>query len=349
MDQKETMRDRINYSSILFDREYLVKEDTFSVAVIGDMHLHCTTPASRLDNYPETCIQKMSILRRELKQRGIKYLFVGGDIFHVAKERSDFEFMVIQEFQKFKQDGITVFMTVGNHDIISDRLDSIEKTSLGILFLTDTVSPFKKVVFQRDGKTDVVFHGCHFPNAPEEVSDFRQYNILVCHKFWNVPSDKDSLLKSDLERLGYNMYICGHDHVVYDPEKVPYNGGAATIIRPGSFMRGSSHQYNTRRLVYFDIIEFNGAVKTHRETLPVKEPAEVFPASAVDRVVETNVKDLTKQLSELVTKMYEMDNSNTSVYQILDESPIDPKVKDRIQSYLEANGIFRKDTVDTID
>lgn len=336
---------KINVPS-LCDRLYEIDEkDVFSVAVVGDMHLHGSTPKSRLDNYPETCISKLGILRKEMIDSGIKYLICTGDIFHISKERSDFEYAVIKEFLRFKDSGIEVFMTVGNHDLQSDRLDTIEKSSLGILFLTEVVKPFTTLKFNRGDKTSIVFTGLHFPNDVEPVKEFGLYNILCCHKFYNVASDKDSILKKDLEKYGYNMYICGHDHIPYDLEKVPTKDGIISIVRPGSFMRGTSHNYNTKRLVYMDEIRFNGKVEVERHTLPVKDPKEVFPASATDRMEDKSLKDISKQLADLVTQMYSISSSNNSVYSILDESPVDIKIKRRIVEYLESHGIFRKNNV----
>lgn len=342
----ENLNDKKNYTPPLCAREYEIEEnENFSVMTIGDPHLHGSTPKSRLDNYPETSIQKLAMLRREMVKRGCKYLFIAGDIFHIPKERSDYEFMVIQEFLRFKEAGIKVFISTGNHDIQNDRLDTIEKSTLGILYLTEVVYPFVKVTFKRGEKTPIVITGLHFPNEVEPITEFGAYNILCCHKFYNVPADKDSLLKKDLENYGYNMYICGHDHIPYELEKVPTKDGVVSIVRPGSFMRGTSHNYNTKRLVYMDEIRFNGKVEVERHTLPVKDPKDIFPASVTDKVEDGSLKDISKQLADLVTQMYESKSSNNSVYSILDESPVDIKIKKRIVEYLESHGIFRKDNV----
>ena len=70
------------------------------------MHLNSSTPKSRIDDYPQTMINKLDILRNAMIARGVKYVICGGDIFHKAKQPSDFEYKVANEFLKFREAGI---------------------------------------------------------------------------------------------------------------------------------------------------------------------------------------------------------------------------------------------------
>ena len=344
----ETLRNKENTIPELCNKKYRIKDEEPKIAVIGDMHLHHSTPASRIDNYPETCCQKLSILRRELVTRGIKYLICAGDIFHIPKERTDFEFSIISELLKFKKSGIQFFVINGNHDIPSDRLDNISKTSLGICYLTESINPFTEIVFEREDR-DIVITGTPFPNDIEPVKEFESYNINVCHKFYEVSTDQNSLMKKDLTKLGYNLYICGHDHVVYPLEKETTTEGIVYIIRPGSFMRGTAHKYNTTRMVYMDVLDFSKKVREkgkqieiERVTLPVKDPREIFSATVVDKGQDRDLKDISQELANLVDRLYSQDVAETSVYDVLDNSVIDAQIKDRIVQYLELYGIYRK-------
>ena len=239
---EETLKDKQIKIPDLCKGEYVIQDDHPNIAVVGDLHLHSSTPQSRIDDYADTCCKKLSILRKEMLEYKCKYLICPGDIFHVYRERTDFEYNVIQEFLKFKYDGIRVFIINGNHDISNDRIDTIDKSSLGILYLTNVVEPFTDIKF--GDKIEVT--GVPFPTEIPPVKDVSKFNICVCHKFYDMLSDKDTLKKEDVKDLGYNVYVMGHDHVVYDLERV-YN---SYIVRPGSFMRGTAHNYNTDRMVY---------------------------------------------------------------------------------------------------
>lgn len=343
----ETIANKHNWTPELLDKEYTFSEEgEFSICVVGDMHLHGTNFSSRVDNYVETTIQKLSILRREMLAKGVRYLVCLGDIFHVPKERTDYEFAVIEEFQKFKKSGIEVFSIVGNHDISNERLELINKSSLGILFITKTINPFTKITFARGEKTPLVLTGCNFPNEPSPPEDKSAFNICVAHKFYDVSLSDDSLKQNDLELLGYNMYLLGHDHVPYDMTRVPIPTGVVGIVRPGSFMRATSHNYNTNRLVYMDEIKVGSRVEVVRHTLPVKSPEEVFPSSAINKEDLLNLNKVSKELASLVSQIYEGSNvRGSSVYEVLDSSPIETVIKDRITGYLELHGIYRKNSV----
>lgn len=338
----ETLQDKKEWVPDLLNREFVIKGEA-KFAVIGDMHLNAATPKSRIDDYPKTMMEKMAILRRHLISRGVKHLILLGDIFHKAKQPSDFEFRVAEEFLKFRKEGIEVYSIFGNHDQQYDRLDTYDKTSLGLMFLTGVISPFTKITFEREGKRNVNLYGCHFPNDVPEVGDFDSYNILVAHKFYEYNLDKDSLTKEELEKHPFKMYLLGHDHVPYDMVTQRTSDGLVRIVRPGSFSRGTAHSYNNTRMVYVDIISITDKVDVVRDTLPVKKPEEIFSASVIDKVDMKGLSnDLSKQLSDLITKLYEVEDNGGSVYSVLDATEVDPKIKARIESYLYEAGILRK-------
>lgn len=109
----ETLQDSKTWVPELLDRKY-VFEDDCKFAFVGDMHLNSSTPKSRIDDYPQTMINKLDILRNAMIARGVKYVICGGDIFHKAKQPSDFEYKVANEFLKFREAGIEVFSIFGN-------------------------------------------------------------------------------------------------------------------------------------------------------------------------------------------------------------------------------------------
>lgn len=342
---EETLRGPKVYVPQSLDNSYVYNVDSLETfAVIGDAHLNASTPKTRIDNYADTSIEKLELLRRTLIERGVKKLFMLGDVFHKATQPTVYENRIISQFLKFKESRIEVFVIFGNHDEINDRLDSYDRTTLGLLILTGVVKHFTKVTFNRPDKMPIVVTGLPYPNDIQGVTDFQVYNILMAHMFYNYSLDKDSLEKADLEKYGYNMYILGHDHMPYDNEKVETDMGKVSVIRPGAFMRGTSHNYNTKRLVNVDYVTISKeGISVKRDVLPVKPPEEVFPASVLDKVLDKDLsKNISKQLSDLITKMYELGDKNNSVYTVLDASPVDIEIKKNIEMYLEQEGIFRK-------
>lgn len=315
----------------------------FKITFVGDMHLNHLAPKSRVDDYPQTGLDKLALLRRTMIERGSKYLICPGDVFHKAKQPTEFEIRVMREFQKFKEEGIRVFVIAGNHDLLQDRPDSFDRTTLGLMYISGTFEPFTEIRFKRKDSLDVVLHGVPYNTEIPYLKSYEDYNVLVGHEFFEFSLDKDSIVRSDCDLMGYNMMLLGHDHVPYDDVLVDTSFGSTRIVRPGSFMRGTSHNYNTNRMVYADTISFDGMVEVVRDTLPVKKPAEIFPASVMDKIDDKEqVRDLSKQFMELVSRLYETDDNKVSVYSVLDETEMDVDVKKCIEAYLEQYGIFRK-------
>ena len=326
-------------NKVIIDQE---EGEVLKFTIIGDCHFNHATPKSRIDDYASTCVDKLESLRVSMLERGSKYLIMVGDIFHKPKQPVEFLVRIIQGFIKFKESGIRVFSIVGNHCEIFDRLDSLERTSLGLLFETGVIEHLDSITI-RSKERVVNILGCDYPNDLPEVTDFKAYNIAVAHKFYEFDLSDESLQEKDLEKYGFNMLVLGHDHVPYDLKTVDTKMGKVRIVRPGSFMRGTSHSYNTKRRVYTDTIEFNGTIRVIRDVLPVKSPEEIFSSSVMDKVDTKDLnKDLSRRFIELVTKIYNSDDNGMNVYNIIDDTSIDPAVKNRIELYLESAGIFRK-------
>lgn len=226
-----------------------------------------------------------------------------------------------------KANGITIYSINGNHDLSNDRLDSIDNSSLGLLYLLDIIKPFSLIETPHFTIT-----GVPFPDeVPVRISE--KYSICVSHRFYNM-SESNSLNKDSVKELGYNMYCLGHDHAVYDLTDVD----GIKVVRPGSFMRGTSHYYNTSRLVYTDIIDY--PVSVTRVTLPVKEPDQVFSATVLEK---KSLQTVTQDFSELISKLYDNNVQDEDIYQILEQNVININIKKQIIQYLEQSGIYKEE------
>lgn len=336
----ETLKDVRTEVPSFLDKKYVI-QDKARFMVVGDMHLNYATPKSRIDDYAETMMAKLSLLRQSMIENEVKYLICLGDIFHKPKQPVDFLFRVMMEFSKFKIAGLRVFSIFGNHDLLYDRLDSYQRTSLGLMEFADFIEPFSQITFT-GGSRDVVIYGVHYPNELPEVSDFDSYNIVAAHMFYNIGAD-NTINKKELDKNNFQMYLLGHDHVPYDLKVEKTKSGLVRIVRPGSFSRGTAHAYNNARMVYVDIVSVDEKVEVIRETLNVKKPDEIFSASVVDKVDNEEFQSmLSKQLNDLVTLLYSTNSSGGLIYKFLDEAVVEKRVKNRIETYLTEAGIYRK-------
>lgn len=313
------------------------------IGFVGDLHLNTATPKSRIDNYPETLVEKLESLRILCLNNDIKYLVFLGDIFHKPAQPVSFIYQVLQKFLDFKNSGIQCYAISGNHDISFESLDTLSKSALGILFEVNALVPFSDI-YVKGTRTPVHIKGFHYTEEPTEPDDFTYYNIMVAHMFYEFDLSKESLNKEDLARLKYNMVVLGHDHTPYDLLTEDTISGKVRVVRPGSFSRGTSHSYNINRSIFIDVLNINGQINIKRFVVPSKPSDQIFSSTVLDN---TDLKELNKELSEqfidLVNRIYSQDTSSFDVYQALDSSTASQEVKDRIVMYLEQSGIFRKD------
>lgn len=400
-----------DYSSI-FVYETDAKESR--ITVVGDMHLHYSTPKSRIDSYPDTCLEKLRLVRAHMKAVKSRILIILGDVFHTPRQPVAFLNEVIKEFTIFKEEGIDIYAVVGNHDEVNDRLDSIERTALGTLCITGMIHPIsrlahitnnsnKNINITNGNNTTINIIGNHYPNNIISIHNYNNrmeksnkskgdnnhisirymsnasnkhkdstlaegsnniegtidkgvnsilvkssdYNICVAHKYFEFDlSPAESLWSRDLDKLGYNAYLLGHDHVPYeDKTLIDSELGEVKIIRPGSLTRGTKHGYQLNREVYIVDIVIDGSVRYERRALAVRPASEVFKSEAVDTVsVSTLSKGIKTRLNSLVSKIYSRDGAKIDVYEILDgsEETVDREVKARIENYLVARGIMRQ-------
>ena len=170
-------------------------------------------------------------------------------------------------------------------------------------------------------------------------------NICCCHRYYNYSYSNTSLTKNNIIDLDYDIYCTGHEHQPYELTKV----NNKLVIRPGRFMRGSSDNYNIEDTsVYMDVIQFMGSkekpsIQVIREVIPTKSPNEIFSTKALTKDNSDKVlSSLSEKVTSLLDKMdFKGSTNNLDVYQVLDELEVDSKIKNRIETYLQAEGINR--------
>lgn len=290
--------------------------------VIGDAHLNSTTPHSRIDDYPNTILDKLSQVRLFMVSHNIPYLFLLGDVFHKPRQPVSYLSRVIQTFLSFKQSGIRVFSIVGNHDLYNDNLQTLSSTSLGVLFYT-VVEPFNSISF-----SDYSVIADNYPNPLPTSGD-----ILLAHRFYNSPlgTQVDNIPKNTLK---FKFAFLGHDHMPYDP--VVDSG--CIIYRPGSFSRGTAHKYNINRSIYAYHFLDGSATRIDIPHLPTNK---VFSINVTSKVQSSLLDKFQQQINSLVSNIYTKQESKLDIYSLLDSTELEPVVKSRIEQYLQQVGVFR--------
>lgn len=321
------------------------ENDNFTITIVGDLHLNSATPKTRIDDYPNTVVEKLESLRLFMEKEKSTLLILLGDVFHKPSQPVSFLLKVMEEFKKFKESGITVTTIIGNHDITWDRLDTLSRSSLGVLFSADIIKHYRQIDI-KIGEANYHFDNYDYSEPLHEVDDYNKFNMMCAHMFYDYNFPDDSVVsKEDLNRYGYKAYFLGHDHVPYENSTVKTDDGNTIIVRSGSFTRGTTHSYNLGRKIYVTKVVLNNKGKASFTKCPIKcKPADViFRSDVLDKVSdEALMSKMDSKFTELVNNLYSNDDTFLNVFDILDTLDIEKDVKDTIEFYLTNDGIFRK-------
>lgn len=226
----------------------LVVDSNDSIAFILDLHMDSTTPSSRIDDLQETLLDKMDDIREKCIERRVKHIFFAGDIFNrIACTHASVN-LLGESFLKFKENGIQLYSILGNHDIVRNSLEAMEKSPIQTLFSFGVLSHIS-----RDSKvfinSKVLISPFDYTEVVEPVPDdyTHMFNVLLAHVFYNasdlLADDKHNIREAEVDRLGYDLMVLGHDHQEYPTIKV----NNTTIVRCGAVLRGTAHNYNFTR------------------------------------------------------------------------------------------------------
>src|SRR5690606_16770357 len=100
---------------------------------VGDIHLSDRPPASCTESYTDDILEMLSFVAKVEKALKVDAVVWAGDIFH-HKQPSRTSHATVLKLAKVAQEYNNLWVVTGNHDIQSDRLDSLEKQPLGVLY-----------------------------------------------------------------------------------------------------------------------------------------------------------------------------------------------------------------------
>lgn len=291
-----------------------------AIAVVGDLHMDSQTPSSRIDDIQETLIDKLEDMRVKCIERNVKHVFFLGDIFNRIACPHTCVNLLGEKFLDFKKSGMELYSILGNHDIVRNSLEAMEKSpiqtlfSFGVLTHINTGNP---VIINDDTLITPVDYT---EEIPEANKDFK-YNILLAHAFYDMgkllDDGKHNIRGEDVKKLHYNMMFLGHDHEEYP---VQVNSGTI-IVRSGSILRGTSHNYNfTRKPKFIVLHNLNNITRDSIEEVELrhKEYKDIASEYVLNKKRFDSYSGLQDVLSNLAEKLSSVDeNEEDRIYEII--------------------------------
>lgn len=271
------------------------------IAFIGDLHLDSSTPPSRIDDILQTTLDKVNDVLESCISNNVKALFWAGDIVN----RISIPFSPINSFMelliKFHDSGIQNFSICGNHDIMRNSMEYLDRSPVQTLFssgLMTHISLNNRVCINNM----TLITPIDYTETPPNADTRYKINILLCHSFINanefMAEEKHNIRTEDLVQLDYDIVVAGHDHQYYPPMKI----GKSMVYRPGSVLRGTSHDYNFIRepqfLIMSDVFNVDSIEKVIIKHKPYKDVASQFILNKKEGNSLSDLRDVLSNLAE---------------------------------------------------
>ena len=313
------------------------------IAIIGDTHFSPRTPVSRKDDYPETLLNKLDSLAWLCMEKGVKDVIFLGDLINNNQMTMEYFIKLYKKFLGFAAANIKLHTIIGNHDIQHGNPEFLDKSPMTLLLDSGLFNNKDFIV------DDCLIRMVNYYTPTSEIplaqtnnfNDKNFHQILIGHYFYlNGFNDNDhTLMPEQCITLGYDKYFLGHDHTPYGPLKV--NG--YEVHRPGSFSRATSLTCQVNRdniqICIYDTITNEVEYINIPKVLPSKDVYK--ETKLISKMNERETVDITlsEEIDELINEL--SFNFSSDIYTVLDSMELDKKVKEKVTSYLEEEGIYR--------
>ena len=314
-----------------------------TIAFAGDLHCDSVGTDARIDDYQTTLLGKLEDILNKCLDNKVKALFFPGDIFSRVLVPHESVTLLGEAFLQFKKAGIKVFTIVGNHDIARNQQEKLAKSPLQTLFSLEVIEHINL-------NNPVIINGVtlvtpvNYTETPKQAMASFKYNILLAHMFYNanelIDAGDHNITEQDITDWQYDCAVLGHDHVPYDIKKV----GRTDIVRAGSVMRASAHEYNFDRIPCFWILKnphkYN--VKNFKKIdIAAKPFIEIASSSIVNKKeVNKDFQDVLSNLAERLTGTNISNGEDRIISLIKTDDKVSKKVRALLFDYFNEAGII---------
>ncbi len=228
----------------------------------------------RKDNFLETVINKLDYIAANND-----YVIICGDLFHTHSNNNFIFYNVYKLFNKYKG---KFYAIPGNHDLLHNNIEVLEKTTIGSLALTKVLN----LEFDKFQIAGVNFQVSHVMKDLDKIPiDTENKSVLIGHNYLEMElAPKESLTRDEIRNLNYKLVFLGHDHAPYEEEFV----GNSILIRMGSLTRIDTQKYNKDRKIYYYQLD-SETMEYEKKEVPFQPTSEIYNPEAfqkMDRVKE---------------------------------------------------------------
>jgi len=273
---------------------------------LSDLHLRAKRPLGRIDeDYFEAQFNKLGQIKEIAVKEDIKVIIIGGDIFDSNKGSLYLLYRTMEFFRDWAKEGITIYSLAGNHDMLGQNIDALNKTFLGIMFASGHILKLEEEEFKEATINGIDYRLIPDPNyslktLSKKYSDLKR--IIVSHDMItpnaNFPFE---VLPISKIKTSADLVLCSHYHIPFVKKNKD-----TLFINPGSMMRIKHTTENVERQPQIAIINVTkNKIDYKLIKLKAKKGTAVFDVAAKKEIIEAELR-----LEEFFSGLTSMNNTD---------------------------------------
>lgn len=239
---------------------------------ITDTHIRGTSPANRLDTFPESLKAKLNEVVEYANQQKVDAVLHGGDVFDVPSPSPS----VVGEFLSiFTKLQAPMYGIIGNHDVYAHNPQTLDRTMLGLanrLGIIRIIHPGERIYFE-DGGQRIQLTGQHFHVELDRRNPVLDYCVtkenadVAIHLVHGMLMDRrfiEGVAHTVIDQIvgtEADLTLCGHNHLGFpDTEK-----DGKHFLNPGGLVRLSNHPREMMRKPQMVLIHVQAGQLSYRK------------------------------------------------------------------------------------
>ncbi len=309
-----------------------------------DVHSADKGPVSWKGDYCAEVSESLRQVGELARTHNVAAVLDGGDFFHVKAPGRNSHGLVYDTGILHKEYPCPVYSIEGNHDMMGNNLDTIERAPLGVLYVTGVFRHLREEVFEVDGLRVRVVGVPYSPSRDlSEIQAIRKqpgddYLVAVVHALAaeDPPAHVEEFFGEPVFRYssfifegGPDVFCFGHWH--RDQGIVELEG--RHFVNQGALSRGALTKENTERTPKVSLLEFTKeGIWTSVISLKVAPAEEVFDFERKERQEKESLV-ITQFVEQLEADMQV--DTNQDVETNVRSLNFAPEVRERALAYLE--------------
>jgi metallophosphoesterase superfamily enzyme len=304
---------------------------------IADLHFKAGNVSSRQDNFFEAISKKFTEALCIAKDNDVQYVVLLGDLFDNGDPPGVVRNRVVDILRKGNNGHgwpFEIFLVVGNHDVFSHTLDTINRTAIKTLQTVGLIQ-----ICDKSEKYGIYF-GHYKQNGEKDIVNtdmpiLAMHTNILPNPFWG------SVLIEDFKTNPENkIVISGHYHPGYDT--VYRNEDGVIFANPGALGRistdGALHQIKVL------LLELENSEISKMEYIPLQN---VAPMESVFNIAQIKAKKkATADISDFMDRINEASvilDQDADIFEQIKKFGVDNNIKKEVMAEIIKRLIVAQD------